>query len=366
MLLFLIFLCLTLTSRLAQLEVLPNNTAIDWSQQIKPSILNENLVETNAEVGRLSTTSSKTLGATSRTSTQEQEPEPPAMIDWSQVEPSILNLWQSSPVKHRVPQKVSESFRKVAPEYTRYLADDADIRNFFEIFGYAAMIKKFDALEHPAHKADFFRYGVLYHFGGVWVDEDMMPLADFSEIFAGRQDTFYTAASYSAGVFQAVISVPAKWELMRSAFLDFARTPNKKLHGRNRPTAMLSTLLQRRLPVPFEKGSKGSRPPPLKNMSYDIQAGGFSRDEEPWGPMMPSPAITGTRDPGVTSPRQVYNVYLFEEKCQKKTDGRRGARNVVCCELDESCVTVVCRGVKGSLGQSSSERELSLWCGCIV
>ena len=118
----------------------------------------------------------------------DRGPDRSAPIDWSLVKLSVLNLWQATGNKGGLPAKVASSLAQFAPEYTRYLADDDDIVRFFEqVLKCPLCVGRFRFLRFGAHKADLFRYAVLWKFGGVWVDEDMEPLASFESLFLRKE-----------------------------------------------------------------------------------------------------------------------------------------------------------------------------------
>lgn len=124
--------------------------------------------------------------------------------------------------------------------------------------------------------------------------------------------------------FPEVISVPPRHELMRSAFWDFARTPDEDLKSWvNKPPSLLSALIRRRLP-PGVLDTKNAH----KKLSYKIPANGWPA-EEPWGV---APAQEGSlahddlllssdKPAAVTDPpSKTYYFWLFTELCQKHTD----------------------------------------------
>ena len=88
-----------------------------------------------------------------------------------------------------VPQRVMQFWDQDAPdEVARATAqwarvfgsrhqvfDDAKARSFLEMHHGSALARRFDALWHPAVKADLFRLAWLVAEGGVYVDADMVP-----------------------------------------------------------------------------------------------------------------------------------------------------------------------------------------------
>lgn len=127
---------------------------------------------------------------------------------WQSIPRSTLNLWQSVHNKTEtdsIPQKVAGNIEKFASAYTRRLVDDVDILAFFEAFNYTRAQRSFFAgLYHGSHRGDYFRYSVLYELGGVWLDIDMEPLAEFSGFLPEekREKAFYSVAVSDGSLFQ--------------------------------------------------------------------------------------------------------------------------------------------------------------------
>jgi hypothetical protein len=82
--------------------------------------------------------------------------------------PKIIH--QTYKRKDKIPAKVSENFKKFAPEYNRIVYDDNDIEIFLKENFKPCVLNSFRRLKLGAHKADLFRYAVLFVHGGVYMD----------------------------------------------------------------------------------------------------------------------------------------------------------------------------------------------------
>ena len=81
-----------------------------------------------------------------------------------------------------IPNKVWNNLKKYANEYEiRYYSDKDCIDFLNENFG-MDYGDKFKSLKLGAHKADFFRYCLLYKQGGVYMDIDLEPLENLSTV----------------------------------------------------------------------------------------------------------------------------------------------------------------------------------------
>ena len=97
-----------------------------------------------------------------------------------------------------VPPKVKENIAKYAPQYTRRFYRDVDCIAFLNqhLPKYTAT---FLLLEEGAHKADLFRYAVLYVEGGVYLDIKTHLLMPLEEVVDHTQMQVTTGLSIMNG-----------------------------------------------------------------------------------------------------------------------------------------------------------------------
>lgn len=91
-----------------------------------------------------------------------------------------------------VPPIVKERWMKLNPEYQYHLYDDNDCYNFLmKYYGKKhADFFKYQIKDGPI-KSDFWRVCVLYQFGGVYADVDILPYVPIRE-FLNKDTTLYT------------------------------------------------------------------------------------------------------------------------------------------------------------------------------
>ena len=130
----------------------------------------------------------------------------------------IYQSWKTKNLPDKMKQVV-EKTKKMNPEYTYELWDDADCYEFlFKNFGenYA---NAFDVLIPGAFKCDFWRYAVLYINGGVYMDMDMTPEIPFKEILR-EDDKFVSIVDQKNGncsdaaIYQAFIACVPRHPIM--------------------------------------------------------------------------------------------------------------------------------------------------------
>jgi len=113
--------------------------------------------------------------------------------------------------KKDIPQKVYDNLRKYAKGYNVQIYDDKEIIQFFKDHYKDSdrYINKFNKLQ-GAHKADLWRYCVLYHYGGVYLDIKTELIKPLNKIFTD-DNMLYTVLSIIDGtICIGFISTPPK------------------------------------------------------------------------------------------------------------------------------------------------------------
>jgi len=82
-----------------------------------------------------------------------------------------------------IPQKVWDNIKKYAGDYILYYYSDNDCLNFLQNHYGERFVSMFKDLKIGAHKADFFRYCILYIYGGIYIDIKIFPQKHFKYIF---------------------------------------------------------------------------------------------------------------------------------------------------------------------------------------
>ena len=121
--------------------------------------------------------------------------------------PKIIHMTYHN--KSKIPQKVYDNLKKYASDYTIYIYDDNDVINFLNTYFTSDVVNKFNSLK-GAHKADLFRYCVIYQIGGIYMDIKTELIMPISDIF--KENYVYTVLSnYSTNtIYQGIIASKPK------------------------------------------------------------------------------------------------------------------------------------------------------------
>ena len=121
-------------------------------------------------------------------------------------------IYQTYHHPEEIPPKVAANLAKYAADYQRFVLDDDKCIEFLTKHYHEAVIKTFGLLG-GAHKADLFRYAILYLKGGVYLDiktELLMPLESvFPPKSPGPRGITYTAIDAVGNMlYQGIIASP--------------------------------------------------------------------------------------------------------------------------------------------------------------
>ncbi len=129
---------------------------------------------------------------------------------------------------NKVPKKVFENIKKYAPNYEyRFYDNDYCIYFIKKYFDY----KIFDAynkIKLGAHKADLFRYCVLYIYGGIYLDIKTELIQPIENIF--NKNYIYSVISIDKkSIYQGIIATPPKNIFFMNLINNFVKIVNTKI-----------------------------------------------------------------------------------------------------------------------------------------
>lgn len=117
------------------------------------------------------------------------------------------NLFLTYTSKSLVPRKVWASLRTYAPEYTVRFFDDRDCENYIRRWFDASLLRRYQSLKRGAHRADLWRYCVLYREGGLYMDIKTVLVKPVVDIMP--MDSNVTVLSSVPGtIYQGIINSP--------------------------------------------------------------------------------------------------------------------------------------------------------------
>jgi hypothetical protein len=120
--------------------------------------------------------------------------------------------------KSKIPKKVYDNIQKYAPEYKHIVYDDKNCIEFLEHFNKIYgdnnnnfdIVHKFNSFKKGAHKADFFRYCYLYHYGGIYLDIKTVLIKPLKDIIVSDNTLYTVVALNKHSIYQGIIAVYPK------------------------------------------------------------------------------------------------------------------------------------------------------------
>jgi mannosyltransferase OCH1-like enzyme len=108
------------------------------------------------------------------------------------IEKNIFQSWYTKDL-HPLVQKEIDNFKKLNPEYTYNLYMDEDMDKFVNEHYPGEIAECYNKLNIIVAKVDFWRYLVLYKYGGVYLDMDSSIKTSLSTLIKDEDDAIITA-----------------------------------------------------------------------------------------------------------------------------------------------------------------------------
>jgi len=108
------------------------------------------------------------------------------------IEKNIFQSWYTTTLHPLIFQKII-SFKKLNPEYTYNLYTDNDMDNFVNQNFKGEISECYNKLNIIVAKVDFWRYLVLYKYGGVYLDMDSSIEKPLNELIKYQDEAIITA-----------------------------------------------------------------------------------------------------------------------------------------------------------------------------
>ena len=108
------------------------------------------------------------------------------------IEKNIFQSWHTKQL-HPLLQQKQNNFKQMNSDYTYYLYDDNDIDNFVNKHFNGEISECYNKLNIIVAKVDFWRYLVLYKYGGIYLDMDSSIDKPLNELIKQEDQAIITA-----------------------------------------------------------------------------------------------------------------------------------------------------------------------------
>jgi len=177
----------------------------------------------------------------------------------SSIPKKIYQVWMNG----SIPSLVEINIRKLNPNYEYFFFNEERCKQFFKD-NFKDKLDVFNKINNPAHKCDLFRYCMLYKYGGVYIDIDLLVSDKLNNIIekSDNADFITSLGAHSNENFGEctngfILTVPGNKIFLK--LIDYiVRNPNPSDYG-----AFVKNLYNNlNKPVPFVKFKIGE--PPMK------------------------------------------------------------------------------------------------------
>jgi hypothetical protein len=147
------------------------------------------------------------------------------------------NIYLTYKDREKVPKNIWQSYEKLAGNFKVDFFSDIDCYHYLESFSDrfrefgSNLHELFESLPSGPHKADLWRYAILYEKGGLYLDIKTVLVKPFDEIFNLSGDYWYTVLSgYQPrepefNIHQGVIATPPRNPIILRSLEKFLETP---------------------------------------------------------------------------------------------------------------------------------------------
>jgi len=108
------------------------------------------------------------------------------------IEKNIFQSWHSYQLHPEVQDKI-DSYKRLNPEYKYFLYNDKDIDNFVNMHFKGEIADCYNKLNIIVAKVDFWRYLVLYKYGGIYLDIDSSIEISLDSLIQDNDEAIITA-----------------------------------------------------------------------------------------------------------------------------------------------------------------------------
>ena len=108
------------------------------------------------------------------------------------IEKNIFQSWHTKNLHPLIQSKI-DFYKKLNPEYSHHLYNDNDMDNFVNDYFKGEIAESYNKLNIIVAKVDFWRYLVLYKYGGIYLDMDSSIEKPLNELIKDSDTAIITA-----------------------------------------------------------------------------------------------------------------------------------------------------------------------------
>lgn len=138
-------------------------------------------------------------------------------------------IYQTYSDKNKVPSIVFENIKKYAGSYDYHFYNDDDCKNFLKTYFQPKILNKFNSMKIGAHKADLFRYCILYLYGGYYIDIKSILIKPLNKIFNKNHNFYSVIALGNRSIYQGIIASYPRNDMLKRSINFILQSTNKEI-----------------------------------------------------------------------------------------------------------------------------------------
>ena len=145
----------------------------------------------------------------------------------------IYQTWYTKELPELLQKNIS-LLKEQNPEFTFYLFDDNDCREFIQQYFDHSIMNAFDRLIPGAYKADLFRYCILYIYGGIYLDIKYYGINGFKFITLTEKEYLVRDLLFSGeGIYNALMICKPGNKLLWKAIQNIVENVSTLFYGKS-------------------------------------------------------------------------------------------------------------------------------------
>lgn len=138
-------------------------------------------------------------------------------------------IYQTYNNKSKVPPIVFENIKKYANSYEYNFYNDEDCKKFLKTYFQPKILNKFNSMKKGCHKADLFRYCILYLQGGYYIDIKTILIKPLDLIFNNNYDFYSVLALSNKTIYQGIIASYPRNDLLKRSINFILESTNDEI-----------------------------------------------------------------------------------------------------------------------------------------
>ena len=138
-------------------------------------------------------------------------------------------IYQTYNNKNKVPSIVFKNIKKYCKEYLYSFYNDEDCKNILKKYFQPKVLNKFNSMKKGCHKADLFRYCILYLYGGYYIDIKSILIKPLNDVFENSYNFYSVLALGNKTIYQGILASYPRNDILKRSINFILDTSNEEI-----------------------------------------------------------------------------------------------------------------------------------------